>query len=207
MSDHLTKCDELFHRSMDLFANYHYVYGAKVSDGKLTKEHLDILAKYNPSVFTAEYKKSASAFIGQYCTDCSGLVCYLWDINNVGSSYLGNMHNYYPNEYEKIDVSKVTWGDMLYKKGHVAIALTNNTCIEAKSLKAGVLMSKKSSTKWLYAIRKKSLHKYGATGWIAEGTKWWYAYGESAGEYYKDTHVKIKGKVYWFDSDGYWIEN
>ena len=51
-----------------------YVYGAKGEI--LTQAILDRLARENPGTYTSTYKAKAAKYIGQRCTDCSGLISW-----------------------------------------------------------------------------------------------------------------------------------
>ena len=51
-----------------------YVYGAKGE--VITQAILDRLARENPGTYTSTYKAKAARYIGQRCTDCSGLISW-----------------------------------------------------------------------------------------------------------------------------------
>ena len=69
-----------------------YVYGAKGE--VLTESRLNILAKQNPGMYTSAYKAKAKKFLGQHCTDCSGLIS--WYTGIIRGSY--NYHDTADNE-------------------------------------------------------------------------------------------------------------
>ena len=52
-----------------------YVYGAK--GAVLTQSQINTWAALYPATFTASYIAKAKTFIGQACTDCSGLISWL----------------------------------------------------------------------------------------------------------------------------------
>ena len=82
-----------------------YVYGAKGE--VLTQAILDRLAWENPGTYTSTYKAKAAKYIGQHCTDCSGLIS--WYTGRIRGSY-----NYQDTAVERIgvdhlDESMVGW--------------------------------------------------------------------------------------------------
>ena len=46
---------------------------------------------------------------------------------------------------------------------------------------------------------------YENLGWNWDGKGWWYATGHSRGEYHKNNAVRIGGKLYFFDTEGYCV--
>lgn len=192
---------------------HHYVYGAKGIGGRLTPRQLQSLAAQNPKVFTDSYVAKAKHFLGSPCIDCSGLVCGIWCISDIGSYQIADLPKNKPDEYEYIAVSRnqLQWGDVLWKTGHVGMYLGDGKVLEARGIDAGVNVFDFTSQPWMKAIRKKSWHTYAKTGWCMDGDEettlgWWYAYGESKGEYLKDDIYEIEGKLYEFDSNGYATE-
>ena len=189
--------------------SYHYVYGMKESYNPLTQQRLDILARDNKTIYDANYIKKAKKFIGQRCIDCSGLVCAIWGISDIGSSQIADLPSKKPMEYALIDAKrdKLKWGDCVWKRGHVGIYIEDGKVLEAKGINEGVRISTLENTPWIYAIRKKDLHCYENIGWNKEKDgRWWFSYGESKGEYFQGCTVHINDGTYSFDRDGYWIE-
>lgn len=205
----LTQKTLLLARATILLRSYHYVYGMKDNYNPLTQQRLDILARDNKSIYDANYIKKAKKFIGQPCIDCSGLVCALWNIGNIGSSQIADLPTKNPQEYQLIDAKqdKLKWGDCLWKRGHVGIYIEDGKVLEAKGINEGVRISALENTSWIYAIRKKDLTLYENIGWNKDKTgKWWFAYGESKGEYFNSCSVMIDNKNYTFDENGYVTE-
>ncbi len=64
-----------------------YVYGAKGEI--LTEQRIQVLKKQNPGMYTSTYVNKARKFIGQRCTDCSGLIS--WYTGIIRGSY--NYHD------------------------------------------------------------------------------------------------------------------
>ena len=201
-----TKQMEMGCRALEMVAYYKYVYGMKHSYGRLTQDRINILAKDNPSTFSSSYVAKANKLIGKLCIDCSGLVCYLWQIQDIGSWDISQLPKTKPNRYAKVKLTELKWGDCVWKKGHVGIYLGDGRVIEAKGIDYGVRISNLGDTPWVYGIRDKELHFYGRLGWCKTDGKWWFTYGESKGEYLHDTTVQIDGKQYTFDADGWLIE-
>lgn len=202
----LTRCNIMGLKALEMVSFYHYVYGMKYSYGKLTENRINILAKDNPSMFTPKYIAKAKKLIGKYCIDCSGLVCYLWDINDIGSWGISQLPITKPERYAKVSLKQLKHGDCVYKKGHVGIYLGNGKVIEAKGINYGVIISDLKSTPWLYGISDKYLHYYGRIGWCITDGKYWFTYGESKGEYFHNCNVDINGQTFKFDKDGWLIE-
>lgn len=205
----LTKKIQLMAVSTVFLRSYHYVYGMKESYNPLTQQRLDILARDNKSIYDANYIKKAKKFIGQRCIDCSGLVCVIWGISDIGSSQIADLPSKKPMEYALIDAKrdKLKWGDCVWKRGHVGIYIEDGKVLEAKGINEGVRISTLENTPWIYAIRKKDLHLYDHIGWNKEKDgRWWFSYGESKGEYFEGCTVNIGDKAYSFDNDGYWVE-
>lgn len=199
----------LFASATILLRSYHYVYGMKESYNPLTQQRLDILAKQNKSIYDANYIKKAKKFIGQRCIDCSGLVCALWKISDIGSSQIADLPTREPANYKLIDAKrdKLKWGDCVWKRGHVGIYIEDGKVLEAKGINEGIRISTLENTPWIYAIRKKDLTLYENLGWNKDSTgKWWYAYGETKGEYLSGCTVDMEGKTYMFDKNGYLVE-
>ena len=99
-----------------------YVYGAKGEI--LTQAILDRLARENPGTYTSTYKAKAAKYIGQRCTDCSGLIS--WYTGRIRGSY-----NYHDTAVERIgvdhlDESMVGWA--LWKPGHIGVYIGDGWC-------------------------------------------------------------------------------
>ena len=114
-----------------------YVYGAKGSYGKLTTRHLNDLISAYPSVFTNIYITKAKRFVGQVCTDCSGLIG--WYTGKIIGSY-----QMYSSAYTRLPISEIdkfASGVVLWKPGHVAVYLGDGKYaeIEAKGINYGTV--------------------------------------------------------------------
>lgn len=203
----LTKHDEMLLKALEYLAKYKYAYGAKRSTGVLTESTLNKLAANSPATYTETYKLATKQHIGELVIDCSGLVCALWNISDIGSSQIHDLPTKRSNEYDIVPLtrSKLKWGDALWKNGHVGMYLGDGYVIEAKGVTAGVRISKIEDTPWLLAIRKRDLHKYERVGWCLDNIGWWYAYGESAGEFYHNCTLRPdeESRDWTFDNEGY----
>ena len=92
-----------------------YVYGAKGEI--LTQAILDRLARENPGTYTSTYKAKAARYIGQRCTDCSGLISWYTGI-------LRGSYNYHDTAVERVGIDHldefmVGWA--LWKPGHIGV--------------------------------------------------------------------------------------
>lgn len=203
----LTKHDKMLLDAIEYLAKYKYAYGAKRTTGVLTESKLNTLASNSPAMYTAAYKSATAKHIGEHVIDCSGLVCALWEIPDIGSTQISNLPTKHILDYERVPIirSKLKWGDALWKDGHVGMYLGDGYVIEAKGVKEGVRISRLEDTAWCRAIRKCDLHKYERIGWCLDDIGWWYAYGESDGEFYKKCTLRPDAvSKYWtFDKDGY----
>ena len=131
-----------------------YIYGIKPRQGPVTLSRINSLARSYPSTFTPTYIAKAKKFIGQVCTDCSGLVCWPLSGIELGSSQL------YSKAYARLPISKVNDfapGVVLWKSGHVGIYIGKDNqnrpiCVEAKGINYGTIQSLVSSTKWSYGL-------------------------------------------------------
>ena len=158
-----------------------YVYGAKGEI--LTESRLDILAKQNPSMYTSAYKTKARKFLGQHCTDCSGLIS--WYTGIIRGSY-----NYHDTADKKVaigalDESMVGWA--LWKPGHIGVYTGDGYCIEAKGIDYGTIKSKVTTTAWQKALKlcdidysAETVYKEGFKQ-AADGKRWWYQYADGRG--------------------------
>lgn len=186
---------------------WNYVYGAKYKDAPLTKARLNELRAQNSQIYTDNYYKQAKALIGTNCIDCSGLVCHALGISDIGSWALhdkpDNDSNY---TYGSLDNPEP--GSILWRSGHCAIYTGDKSLVEAKGINYGVIESGYYKAHWKAVIIppfKKM--DYENLGWNWDGTGWWYVYGHTKGEYYKNCVAYIDGQYYAFDSNGYNVLN
>lgn len=125
-----------------------YVYGAKGANGKFTQAKLNSLAASYRNIFTASYIRKAKGFIGQICTDCSGLISW-YTGKIIGSSQM------YSTASKRIPISKISEvpvGAVLWKSGHVGVYLGNGKVAEAKGINYGTVITNVSATAWKYAL-------------------------------------------------------
>lgn len=93
-----------------------YWYGGKRQ--KCTQALADRLHKENPNVWDTAYMKKAEKDIDnfKYCCDCSGLVCYAYGINDIGSYEIRKRFHIWNG--------KPRPGMIAWKPGHVGIIKT-----------------------------------------------------------------------------------
>lgn len=182
-----------------------YVYGAKGE--VLTQAILDRLARENPGTYTTTYKAKAAKYIGQRCTDCSGLIS--WYTGVMRGSY-----NYHDTAEERVgmdhlDESKVGWA--LWKPGHIGVYIGGGWCIEAKGINYGTIKSQVSAAPWQKALKLCDIDYTAAfpeapvkkSGWQDEDGGRRYYNGDT-GEPVRNNWLEDKetGKWYWFDGAG-----
>lgn len=189
-----------------------YVFGAKGEI--LTKAGLDRLARENPGTYTSAYKTKASKFVGQHCTDCSGLISWYtgrirgsWDYKESADKAIG---------IDRLDETMVGWA--LWKPGHIGVYIGDGWCIEAKGINYGTIESKVSSTAWQEVLK---LHDIDYTavpapekhyqGFLpaADGKRWWYQFADGGyahnGWYWLQEVTGGTYAWYLFDAEGYML--
>lgn len=123
-----------------------YVYGAKGKDGPLTNSRLNSLAISYPNMFSSLYITKARRFIGQVCTDCSGLIS--WYTGKKIGSY--QMYSSASKRGLIKDVDKAPVGAVLWRSGHVAVKIDDTYCIESKGINYGTVKTKIKDTKFTH---------------------------------------------------------
>jgi len=124
-----------------------YVYGAK--GAALTQSQINTWAALYPSTFTASYIAKAKTFIGQACTDCSGLISWLTGTLRGSSNYKDTAAQ--TVAIGKLDESMIGWA--LWKSGHIGVYIGNGYCIEAKGINYGTVKTKVSATAWTHVLK------------------------------------------------------
>ena len=186
-----------------------YVYGAKGEI--LTEERLKTLKKQNPSMYSSKYLAKARKFIGQRCTDCSGLIS--WYTGVIRGSY-----NFHDTATEKVpigalDESMIGWA--LWKPGHIGVYVGNGYCIEAKGIDYGTIKSRVKDTAWQKVLKLKDID-YSVEPVYTEGFKraadgkcWWYQYEDGSyatnGWYWLTEATGGTSGWYLFDAEGYML--
>lgn len=189
-----------------------YVFGAKGEI--LTQAILDRLARENPGTYTSSYKAKAAKYIGQHCTDCSGLIS--WYTDRIRGSY-----NYHDTaavrvSIDHLDDSMVGWA--LWKPGHIGVYIGDGWCIEAKGINYGTIRSKVSSTPWQkvlklcdidYVVDQEQVTYQEGFQPAADGQRWWYQYSDGSyacnGWYWLREDADGTCGWYLFDSEGYML--
>ena len=186
-----------------------YVYGAKGE--VLTEARLQTLAKQNPSMYTSSYTAKAKQFIGQRCTDCSGLIS--WYTGIVRGSY-----NYHDTADERaaigaLDESMIGWA--LWKPGHIGVYIGDGYCIEAKGINYGTIKSKVKNTAWQKVLKlcdiDYNVDPVYTEGFkqAADGVRWWYQYADGTwaanGWYWLTEATGGTSGWYLFDAEGYML--
>lgn len=202
-------------RATRLFnARWGYVYGAKYNDNPMTESKLDVLRAQNSKVFTNSYYLKALGVIktSKGVIDCSGLVCYAYNMKDIGSWSIVDLPKTNSDEWESFNYKAVGQeaGDILWHEGHVGLAIDSTHCIEARGIDYGVVKTISAERGFKKIIRLKDdvvTDRYSRVGWISEPDgRSWYAYDYPTGSYYHDCIAVIDGIAYLFDHDGYVAE-
>lgn len=199
--------DTLARAEAFLNGKWWYGYGFKASNNPPTMYTVNQLAAMYPSIYTQNYIDKILFYIakGYSLIDCSGLVCNALAIPDIGSYQLGLLPNTHSDNGYTYQ-STPQEGDILWKSGHVALAISPTHCIEAKGINYGVrksLISEQGFTK----IIRPTYQYYKNLGWNKDNNGWWYAYGRMKGEYYWNCTAWIDDKLYAFDKEGYLVYN
>lgn len=189
-----------------------YVFGAKGE--VMTQARINQLARENPGTYTSSYKTKAARFIGQHCTDCSGLIS--WYTGRIRGSY-----NYHDTAVERVsidhlDESMIGWA--LWKPGHIGVYIGDGYCIEAKGINYGTIRSKVSSTAWQkvlklcdidYSADQTPVTYHEGFQPAADGQRWWYQYSDGSyacnGWYWLREATDGTCGWYLFDAEGYML--
>lgn len=187
-----------------------YVYGAKGEI--LTQARLNQLAKENPSTFTSSYKAKAAKYIGQCCTDCSGLISWYTGV-------LRGSYNYHDTAEERVSIghlneSMIGWG--LWKPGHIGVYIGDGLCIEAKGINYGIIESQVSATAWQKALKlcdidytAKPVTYTKGFRLAADGQRWRYQFSDGTyarnGWYWLQEATDGSCGWYLFDAEGYML--
>ena len=131
-----------------------YVYGAKGTI--LTLSGLNNFILNLPNMFTPSYISKAKKYVGQVCTDCSGLISW-YTGKMMGSA---QMYNSATKRGLIKDVDKAPVGAVLWKTGHVGIKIDNTYCVEAKGINYGTVKTKISATKWTHWLLFENIMTY-----------------------------------------------
>lgn len=160
-----------------------YVFGAKGES--MTQARIDQLARENPGTYTSAYKYKAAKYIGQHCTDCSGLIS--WYTGRIRGSY-----NYYDTAVERVNIDHLDesmTGWALWKPGHIGVFIGNGWCIEAKGINYGTIKTKVSATAWQkvlklcdidYSSDQVPVTYHEGFQPTADGQRWWYQYSDGS---------------------------
>lgn len=114
------------------------------------------------------------------------IIFYDWDSNGI-SDHVGIIHSVNPSA----NVIKVIEGNKNDSVDYRTIAI-NSTSIQG----FGVIDYEK-------AVKQ---YDYENIGWNKDNNGWWYAYGHTKNEYYKNQAKTINGQTYLFNSNGYVVD-
>jgi len=162
-----------------------YWYGAKRQ--KATQSLLDTLKAQNPSYYTDNYVANCKIDIqnGVTVCDCSGFVCGLYQISDIGTSSFASKFNEF--NYEPRN------GMILWRSGHCGIYY-EGTVLQMKNQVNDYYIEKYVASQWSKTYYLDS--KFDYCGWQKDiNNKWWLAL--STLDYVKQCK---------FDSSGYWSD-
>lgn len=189
------------------FINHKYWYGAK---GEIASVALaNRLKKENPGTWSDVYYSKALQDVDNYTRvcDCSGLVCYAYNIGNISSWSINQRFKAYDGAPKA--------GMIAWKRGHVGIFAGDGwsaPIIEMAGIdsdyKAHRTYKDAGFTKVLYDpgieyVDGAMIEDTGAVGWHADNYGWWYRYHKNTGCYYRQTFIRIGTHWYYFDLEGY----
>lgn len=180
--------------------NMRYWYGGK---GQIASKQLAAyLKKENPNVWTDSYYREALEDVDgetRVC-DCSGLVCLVYEIPQIGSYQIEQKFAEWKGEPKR--------GMIAWRPGHVGLicSLNGGYMAEMRSIKYDY----KETRTYKNAKMEKILYSPGidydnvqSTGWHSDSSGLWFAYGNKQGEYYIESVKEIEGERYVFDRNGY----
>lgn len=130
------------------FLGYKYIYAAK--GGRYTVDQIKSFAKQYPSVYTNTYLTKTLKNANLDATDCSGLIYLATDKEHLLGSY--QLYERAKKYGEIIPVNEAPEGATLYKKGHVAIKISDTKQIESRGVDYGVVITDIKSQKWECAL-------------------------------------------------------
>lgn len=192
---------EICKRAVEL-KNDKYWYGGKHTLATINLANQ--LRHENPSVWTYSYYEKAIKDIDGHTMvcDCSGLVCYAYQIGEL-SSY--GLHDRY-----------LMWKDaprdgmILWRKGHVGI-YEGGHVHELRGIDYDYQFNAYDPDRWTAVLYDPTVDYETSAypiGWNCDMNtgRWWYQYGPGKEEYYKDRIVRINGSYYAFGKDGYMVQ-
>ena len=178
----------------------------------LTQAILDRLARENPGTYTSTYKAKVARYIGQRCTDCSGLIS--WYTGCIRGSY-----NYHDTAVERVGIDHLNesmTGWALWKPGHIGVYIGDGYCIEAKGINYGTIKSRVTATPWQKVLKLCDIDYTPVPATYtqgfqqaADGKRWWYQFAdgsyEANGWYWLREATDGTCGWYMFDSEGYML--
>lgn len=192
-------------------SNYRYWYGGKREVA--TVELANQLKRENPDTWDALYYSAALADVDgttRVC-DCSGLVCYAYDIGDISSYGIRSKYKVWP------DAPRA--GMIGWRKGHVGIFSADGwdaPIIEMRSRVYDYQCRRTYAECGFTAVLYDPAIDYSTStgddikkvGWHADNLGWWYRHTAGTGKetYYYSTLVKIGRHWYYFKDDGYIYE-
>ena len=188
------------------FKKFVYWYGGKRQ--LCTVALADELKKEDPNVWTPDYYEKAMRDVqnNKMCCDCSGLVCGVYGIADVGTySFLKKF---------KVWKGAPKAGMIAWRGGHTGIFLSDGWDSKIAEMRGidwdyreNRTFKEAGFTKVLYSpeVTYDKLDPAALPGWHADATGWWYRHTAGTGldTYYHDTFKEIDGHIYYFDRNGY----
>lgn len=193
---------EIVSRALDLGRSCVYWYGAKRQFP--TEELAKKLRKENPSVWSDEYLEAARADIGgkKLVCDCSGFVCGVYAIPDIGTSQ-------FPKRFTEYTENNYIPGMIAWKKGHCGIIIdTYGTIAEMRGLKWDFCTKRTFLSAGFAKIFYDPHVTYTGfndvqSGWKKVGDKWQYIKTNRHSAF--NEFLKINGKWYYFNADHFMV--
>lgn len=177
-------------------SGYKYWYGGKGQTA--TPELARSLAAANPGTWTDSYLRKALRDCNgtNKVADCSYLVCYAYDIPQIGSWQI--------KEKFKKWMGKPKSGMILWRPGHVAI-YDEGTVHQMKGIDYDYYDEPYVKNEWEAVLYDEAVDYEWAysEGWHMDGGGWWYATGTHVGDYVRNDWKLINKRWFYFDENGY----
>lgn len=128
-------------------SQYVYWYGGK--DQKCTDKLLTQLSKQYPNIYTSEYIKNCKKDIinNKKCIDCSGLVCKVYNVPDVGTSQFDKYWKYWLPKSQTGVSHELMSGMILWRNGHCGICY-DGMVLQAKGQKQDIVVTEYNRNEW-----------------------------------------------------------
>lgn len=141
-----TKAELIRHCKNLVKQKVRYLYGFKYEP--VTEAKLKMYFKLYPSYYTKTKQETAKKYVGNYATDCSGLISSCTGTTRSSQQYHDTALYILPvTPYYQ---GKDTSGLAVWKPGHIGVSIGKNITIEAKGIDFGVCQT--IDTRWTHYL-------------------------------------------------------